>query len=283
MQAAYGRSLKGHLPSEVQADYERRGWVTAREVDGKRIQSLTAAAHEDAQRRGYLRPSENVVEPLARQFIAHLAEKLDADGGTTVLYWACGDGGGLEVLGDFTSAQCRSLALTGPKQFGTGTRLLPAVRYFTDRFRDAPKGMYVFLADGAFSDLTDVKRFTTALARDVAAGKRGFVKCVLVGVGKDIDAGQMAELDDLDTGTDVDVWDHKIAAEMRDLADIYAELVDENQIVAPSARIYGPSGAVVRKFPSGLPAKVTFELPAGAAWFELELGGRRIRQTVQVG
>jgi hypothetical protein len=38
---------------------------------------------------------------------------------------------------------------------------------------------------------------------------------VLIGVGRDVSEYQMRELDDLDTGTDIDLWDHKIASEMR--------------------------------------------------------------------
>ena len=77
----------------------------------------------------------------------------------------------------------------------------------------------------------------------------------------------MEELDDLDTGTDVDVWDHKIAAEMRALTEIFAEVVDENQIVAPQAALYDSAGRLAREFTDGMPAKVTFRVPAGSDWF----------------
>lgn len=279
MRNAYGRG-KGGLSAAVMEDYRRRGLARETIIDGKRTMKLKPEALEDAKRRGLLRLSANVIEPLARDFIALLADRLDEDGGTTVIYWACGEGDAIEVLGDFTGAQCRSLQLTGPAHFGKGTRLLPAVRYFVDRFRDANKGIYVFLADGAFEDLDEVKRYTAALARAIEQGLRHFVKCVLVGVGKDIDERQMEDLDDLDTGTGVDIWDHKIAREMRDLNDIFAELADENMIVAPWARLHGPNGAVIKKFSTGLPARVTFTLPPGSTWFELELGDRRVRQTL---
>jgi len=36
----------------------------------------------------------------------------------------------------------------------------------------------------------------------------------------------MVELDDLDSGVDVDLWDHKLAAEMRVLQEIFAEVVE---------------------------------------------------------
>jgi hypothetical protein len=222
------------------------------------------------------------MEPLAREFIAYLAGGLDADGGTTVIYWACNDGGAYEVAGDFTEEQCRRLEISGPNDhaFGTGTRLTPAVRYFVDRFADASRGMYVFLTDGRLDDLADVKKYTTQLARAIQAKKRHPVKCVLIGVGDEVDESQMEELDNLDTGTDVDIWDHKIAKEMRALVEIFAEVVSENQIVAPTGAIYDASGNRVWKCSDGVPAKVSFTMPASSSWFELEVGGRRIRQTV---
>ncbi len=280
----FGKVLGGKVPPQVLADYERRGWVAEKIQDGRTIKTMQPIAQEDALKRGLVKWSENVVQPLAREFIAYLAGQLDEDGGTTVVYWACGDGSAYEVLGDFTAEQCRDLDLTGPKKqgFGGGTRVLPAMRYFIDRFKDAKRGMYLFLTDGKLDDLEQVKKFTTALAKAIEAGKRNYVKCVLIGVGEQIDEAQMSELDDLDTGTEVDIWDHKIAKEMRDLKDIFAEVVDENMIVARSGRIFDANGKLVKQFPRGLPGKVTFRMPAESMAFELEVDGRRVRQSVDM-
>jgi hypothetical protein len=280
MRHAYGRGVVGSVPPDVLAQYEKRGWVREQVVDGRRTKKLNQEAQDDAVRRGLIRMSENAIEPLARDFVGLLAERLDEDGGTTVVYWACGEGDGVEVLGDFTAAQCRTMKLTGPAHFGKGTKLLPALRYFVDRFAEAKKGIYVFLADGDFQDLSEVKRYTTDLARAIEAGRHNFVKCVLVGLGEQIEEGPMEELDDLDTGTSVDVWDHKIAREMRSLNDIFAELADENTIIAPWAKVHTPAGQLVKKFITGLPAKVEFRLPAEATGFVLELPGRKIQQAL---
>ncbi|MBC7966589.1 MAG: VWA domain-containing protein, partial [Fuerstia sp.] len=88
-------------------------------------------------------------------------------------------------------------------------------------------------------------------------------------------------LDDLDSGTNVDIWDHKIAKDMRALVEIFAEVVSENQIVAPSARLYAADGQVIKNFSDGLPARVTFALPSDSSYFELEVGGEKIRQAVK--
>src|SRR2546423_13946631 len=91
-------------------------------------------------------PAHNEIAPVAQQLCAYLARKIDADGGTTCIYWATGTGGQqVEVVGDLTADQAERFEFRGPKEYGTGTYLLPAVRYFVERFKDAPWGFYVFI------------------------------------------------------------------------------------------------------------------------------------------
>src|SRR5262249_17432662 len=127
-----------------------------------------------------------------------------------------------------------------------------------------------------------VKRLTIKMCREIANKRRNPLKCVLIGVGEGINEGQMEELDDLESGTDVDIWDHKIARDMRSLIEIFAEVVSENQIVADTARIYDETGQVVKAFNDGLPARVSFTMPATSKFFELEVNGEKIKQTVVV-
>ena len=140
----------------------------------------------------------------------------------------------IEVLGDFTAQQCKQLAISGPTQhpFGAGTYLVPALHYFCERFAAARRGMFLFLTDGKIDDLDDVKRYSEELAKLVFSGQRNPLKCVLIGVGDKVDEHQMRELDELRNETGVALWDHKIAHNLRDLRDVFAEVVDENQIVA---------------------------------------------------
>ncbi|NET54147.1 MAG: VWA domain-containing protein, partial [Merismopedia sp. SIO2A8] len=140
--------------------------------------------------------------------------------------------------------------------------------------------MYVFITDGKLDDLDAVKKYTIQLAKQIADNKRNFVKFVLVGVGSDIDQHQLEELDDFSTGTGIDIWDYKIAQDMKALVEIFAEVVDENQIVAPTGTIYDSAGNRIKQYTDGLPAKVSLSLPASCQWFELEVYGQRIRQTV---
>lgn len=222
----------------------------------------------------------NEVLPVAQKLCAYLARRIDADGGTTCVYWATGqDGFQIEVVGDLRAEQAETFDFRGPRDFGTGTQLLPAVTYFVDRFKDAPWGFYVFITDGELFDLDAVKDYSTQLAREVAAGRRNPVKFVLIGLGADANERQMEDLDDLDTGTDIDLWDHKMAAHMRQLQEIFAEVVDRNARVADNGKILDPRGRVVKNYSdSGLPAYLTFDMPAGAGYFTLEVNGQRIHQ-----
>jgi hypothetical protein len=225
---------------------------------------------------------QNEITPVAQQLCSYLARKIDADGGTTCIYWAVGPGGGeIEVVGDLSADEAERHVFGPPRDFGTGTQLLPAVRYFVERFRDAPWGFYVFITDGELHDLDDVLTYSKRLAMEIAAGRRNPLKFVLIGMGPSVNEAQMEELDDLDTGTEVDLWDHKLAAEMRVLQEIFAEVVDKNARVADHGKILDPQGRVVKDYAgTGLPAYLEFEMPAGSAYFTLDVNGHRINQTL---
>jgi hypothetical protein len=226
------------------------------------------------------RKLQNEITPVAQKLCAYLARKIDADGGTTCIYWSVGPNGGqIEVVGDLTADQAEKHVFGPPKDFGTGTQLMPAVRYFVERFRSAPWGFYVFITDGELHDLDDVIAYSKRLAHDIAAKRRNPVKFVLIGIGDSVNEAQMEELDDLDTGTDVDLWDHKLAAEMRILQEIFAEVVDKNARVAERGRILGPQGQVFKDYAGvGVPAYLEFEVPAGTDYFTLDVNGQRIHQ-----
>src|SRR6516164_9597743 len=143
----------------------------------------------------------NEITPIAQKLCAYLARRIDADGGTTCIYWAVGQNGGqIEVVGDLRAEEAERHVFGPPREFGTGTQLLPAVKYFVERFKDAPWGFYVFITDGELHDLEAVKQYSVRLAKEVAAKRRQPLKFVLIGVGTEVNEAQMEELDDLDTG-----------------------------------------------------------------------------------
>ncbi len=222
----------------------------------------------------------NQITPVAQKLCSYLARTLDADGGTTCIYWATGQAGGrIEEVGDLTADQAEKHSFGPPRVFGTGTQLLPAVKYFVERFKDAPWGFYVYITDGELHDLEDVKRYSKQLAKEIAVGQRKPLKFVLIGIGDQVNEQQMEELDDLDTGTPIDLWDHKLAAELTRLEQIFAEVIDEHARVAERGKILDPQGKTVRDFSdTGVPGKLEFEMPAGSAYFTLEVNGNRIHQ-----
>jgi hypothetical protein len=261
----------------------REGTQTGIALDGS---GSMAPLYGVGQPTGFLaglfgRPKQvNQVTPVAQKICSYLARKIDADGGTTCIYWAVGPAGGeIEEVGDLTADQAEQHTFGPPKDFGTGTQLLPAVEYFVERFKDAPWGFYVFITDGELHDLDAVKQYSKQLARDVAARRRRPLKFVLIGVGPNVDENQMEQLDDLETGTDVDLWDHKLASEMRVLQEIFAEVVDKNARIADRARILDPQGKVLKDFSdTGMTAYLDFEVPAGIPYFTLDVNGNRIHQ-----
>jgi len=222
----------------------------------------------------------NAISPVAQQLCAYLAKKIDANHGTNCIYWACGPAGSqIQEIGELTAEQAESHTFGAPKQLGTGTRLLPAVQYFVERHKTAPWGFFVFLTDGELHDLEEVKAYSIGLAKDIAAGRRAPVKLVLIGLGSDVNEQQMEELDDLKTGTDVDLWDHKLASELRVLEQIFAEVVDKNARIASSGRILDNTGKLVKDYSGrGVPAFLEFEVSANAAYFTLEIDGKSVHQ-----
>ena len=273
----YDWALNDKLVAEGKAIY--------RNEDGCRVIDFLEGGYADLMAAsGWLIKDPNIVAPIAKDVIPYLASKIDADGGTTVIYWACGaQGDKIEEYGDLTAEQAAEAPYDGPKVWGEKTYLLPAVRYFIERFADAEWGFYVFVTDGIISDMEAVKNYTADLARRIEARSANPVKCVLIGVGSEVDKDNLAELDDLPEalGLKVDIWDHKIADTMRDLRDIFAEVVDENAIVAPTGRALDDQGKVVKVWSDGVPAKLDFTLPPGASSFILEVEGHRIVQPLK--
>jgi hypothetical protein len=234
----------------------------------------------------------NFVQPVARTMAKYLAN-FDSDGNTTVIYWACGVGGGeIQELGDMNCDQAGSFEFSTPVKPGTGTQLLPAIKYFTEtKFPSAPWAIFVFITDGVLEDLDQVKQYSLQLGSEIAKGKRNFTKFVLIGLGDQVDEQLMEELDDLDygglkdtNGDDIDLWDHKMAKDMKKLEEIFAEVVSEQMILSPSATVIDSTGAAVKpkdreSYSDGLPALLDFTMSPGSNSFTLNLpSGQSITQ-----
>lgn len=287
MQEWYGKTLlpaKTPIPENFLDEWRAKGWLYVEEQDGESRNIMKREGVQDALDRGFYKYSENIVEPLVRDFIAYLATELDAEGKAALAYWACGAGDAFEEIGEISAEESKNIPIAGPTsvQFGQKTKLLPVLAHFCTTYESARNAMLVFITDGRLDDLEEVKRFTTDLAKRIESEDRNPVKCVLIGVGEEIDIDQIEELDDLETGTDVDIWDHKIAKEMRDLSEIMVELVEDVTVSSLPATVYDDQGNVVKKFSDGLPSSVSFIMPASSKFFELEVGDHKVRQQVEL-
>jgi hypothetical protein len=283
MQVTFGQgwTYSDHFDQSVINQLKSQGMASDVVQDGHTLTEYTTEGWQELQNNGYLKQTINEIEPLARDIIPYLADKIDADGGTSLIYWACGPNGDqVEEVGDLSSTAAKVAVYNGPNAWGLQTHLLPAMRYFIERFSDAKWGFYVFVTDGKIDDLDSVKKYTADISLRIGRKEANPVKCVLIGVGSQVDESQMTQLDDLPGEMDlpVDIWDHKIAKEMRDLRDIFAEVVDENTMVAPNGRILDGKGNTAASFADGVPALLKFSLPLDSTSFTLEVGPNKIEQ-----
>jgi hypothetical protein len=232
----------------------------------------------------FRKPEHNVMQVVAGGMAKMLAD-FDSDGQTTVIYWATGLlGESIEILGDMDSTKAASFPFTGPKKFGTGTKLAPAVRYYAyERFPDEKWCIFVFITDGVIEDLEEVKQLSLEIGQQMAVGVRGFTKFVLIGLGDHVNHDQLGELDDLDyaglitpDGEKVDLWDARNAANMYTLETVFDECVGENSIVATSGNVCDSFNKPVKplrrnSYSDGLPALLEFICSPGSTSFTLSI------------
>jgi len=257
------------------------GAQTGLAIDGSNSMTQMFGAHLPPLLR---KADQNVMQAIGSSMSQALAD-FDSDGKTSVIYWACGNGGGdIEILGDMDASEASKFKFVGPKKFGTGTKLSPAVRYFgIEKFKTSPWSISVFITDGIIEDLEDVKEVSLEIAQQMADGQRGFTKFVMIGLGDSVDESQMEELNDMDyagletpDGEEIDLWDHSIAAEMQCLDEIFKECVGENSLIASSATILDSYGKAVKplrrnSYADGLPALIEFVCSHGATSFTLTI------------
>lgn len=236
---------------------------------------------------GIFKP-DNTVQPVARTMVGYLANFSYPTGKVDIVYWACSpDGSQIEEIGEFDAQSIKNIALAGPKKlpWGRGTKLLPPLEHFVNKFQQGAKtlglvkepcGFCVFITDGIIEDLTAVKQYCIQYAQEISQGKKAFIKLFLLGVGEEIDKGQMDDLDDLEigckdtAGVDIDFWDHQLASDMNQLEQVFKELVSEDVIVVSSGRILNQAGKNCQEYADGVPALLKFTLPAGSTAFTLE-------------
>lgn len=284
MKKVFGRRLLGNIPAEIAREYQAKDWLKNELLDGRKVTTFQRLAVDDAIKRSLVSLSPNNMDYLGPEFLSYLARKLDVDGAPTFIYWAGEDGSSLELVGDIKESDCSALTITGPSEmsFGNKTLLMPAVEYLVQRLQNSHMGLFIFFTDGHIEDLKKVKQYTLGLAKDILAGKRAQIKCVLIGIGDNIDEAGMDDLDGLAAQANINIWDHMIVQDFQAVLNLFGEIIRDTRIVAKNGAVYDARGNPIRIFPDGLPNYFVFTIPATSPWFELELGENRIRQIIHV-
>jgi len=284
MKNVYGRRLFGSIPSAVASEYEFKGWLHRESRDGRKVYTINAEAVNDALNRHLVTKSPNLMDFIAPEFIAHLAGKWDIKDKTALIYWAGGNGNEIEPVGDFGEFEFTNLTIDGPDKmmFGSSTRLTPALKYLTERFRTNGMGMFLFVTDGRIDDFAKLKQYCFDLGNQIYDNRCPPLKFILVGIGNDFDETQLSELDLLNNQIFINLWDHMHVNDLQDVLKIFSEVVRENRIVASTGTIYDGHGNVLRNYPYGLPIRLCFSVPVQSSCFEIESGGHRCRQEIKI-
>jgi hypothetical protein len=225
----------------------------------------------------------NNVEPQVKWMLEYLATK-DRNGILRVGYWACGSAGtAVEILGELRGTDVAKYKFPGPNVMGQATRLAPAMRDYVAYLQQqvkvgARRGCAVYVTDGQIQDINEVKEVSADIARRIARGSLPRTNFILVGVGANVDEEQMESICHAEYPGVGHLWCHRIAAELGQVAELVAVLVDETMTVAAGGTIYDDRGQVLKVYEGRLPAVLEFEVPEETEAFVLEVSGQRYRQ-----
>ena len=225
----------------------------------------------------------NNVEPQVKWMLEYLATK-DRNGILRVGYWACGGAGNdVEILGELKGTEVASYRFPGPQNMGQATRLAPAMRDYVKYLekqvkQGARRGCAVYVTDGQIQDGDDVMELSAEIARKIAQGRLPRTNFILVGVGGSVNEEQMEEICHAEFPGVGHLWCHRIAAEIHQIAELVAVLVDETMTVAAGGTIYDDHGTVLKVYEGRLPAVLEFQVPEETTAFVLEVSGQRYRQ-----
>lgn len=240
--------------------------------------------HDDGDDHGPVRRGRsNEVEPQVRRMLQYLATK-DRNGKLRLAYWACGRGGSkVEVVGELSSDDAATLKVAGPKEYGTGTRLAPALKDFIAYIekqagRGTKVGCGVFVTDGQIGDQDEVHALSRDIAARIAKKQLPPLHLVLVGVGSDVDEEQLEKAAHVEVPGAEHLWCHRVAEETHRMAELVSGLVDGTMTVASGGAVYDARGKLVKRYDGRLPAVLEFPLPKGDRRFTLEIEGQRYTQ-----
>lgn len=221
------------------------------------------------------KPSE--VEKFLHEAAAFVAD-LDSDKGVQVYAWATGDGTRVADQGNFPQDQLETLRIKTNVDshdrdaitLGSGTYLAPALDYMVQKIVIEPGakyGLLVLTTDGKLSDFADVVTWATKKAKGIQAGTHPLFKVVLVGFD-DADKAQMEALDNLDTGTDVDIFNALQVANLHGAMEaLNGEALTSGFTVASGG--YLEANGVQFPFEGGVPQRIDTKVTPGLKSIDL--------------
>jgi len=232
----------------------------------------------------------NRVKEAMRVIIPYIASK-DANGRCRVAYWATGQGGEkIEAIGEMSAQEADVHEFGGPQIFGTGTKLLPALRDFSayintlrKNSEDVRVAYAIFVTDGQIHDYNAVKEYTRELAQAIMADKFPRTVLMLVGTGPKVAHEQMEELSEMKIKGYVgrDIWCCAEADVIEDLPELVAHLLDENiPAFWGGATITGEQGRTLAAFEDMVPAVIRFSVKKSAQRFLINASGKTMEQTM---
>jgi hypothetical protein len=197
-----------------------------------------------------------------------------------------------------TAQQAESAEFPGPREFGDGTHLLPAIRDFVGYVQGLMNGgevihvaFGVIVTDGLLHDAEEAIGYTRdALIPAIQSGKFPKTVFTTVGVGPEVSEEQLEELEHQTAPEGFaehtkGVFCYALADQISQVPQLVSHLLDAN---APAfyggAVIRDQNGAIVATYEDMVPVVVDFKLPVmrDTMFFTLEASGRKIEQRLKV-
>ncbi len=231
----------------------------------------------------------NPVQEAMQIIVPYITQK-DADGVCRVAYWAAGNSGKeVEVIGELDAETAANYKYHGPKEFGGGTYLLPAVRDFVNYIQELQKtsevkaALGIIVTDGQIHDFDAITKYTRELASAIMSNKFPPANIVLVGVGESVDHEQMEQLGEVtpESYTGRDIWCCAEAESVDDLPELVAHLIDANTPAFwGGAVLKDEKGAILQTWEDMVPAVFEFTVPKKAKSFTLQVGSDVFTQSL---
>lgn len=235
----------------------------------------------------FRQPGQNIIETVVRDLARFLCVRSN-DGCIKIIYWAVGSTGReIEILKDIMPDNIALIEFEGPqiKSWGGGTYLLPALNYFAEEYKHAKWMFLLIITDGELQDFEEIKQRSIELIQEIADGKRQHCKFIIIGVGPEINREQLEELDHLSELLSFkrpisDLWDSKIAKEMKEIVEIMDE-VDFGVIIPGKIKINDDKGNEVLTYSDGFPQRLEFYITEGTTSVTVQIAGQQIYQSLE--